>query len=131
MNKDFSQFMVSGLQYWESQPGYKMRTPTYTGFPVSGDAFSLRSNGVHTIQIGTFGFSGNVQILATIDNDSDIATYAPIQLTNILTGDQTNIINYSNTSDKTFYSVIGNYTWLKVSVTDFTHGVIDYVRIAF
>ncbi len=113
---------------------------TYVGPPCQGDAFTNRSNGFHTFQLKMFNVTANIQILATLDVDPNTTNYVPIFLTDVISGKTTNSLTFSgfpgseffnNGTVNRFYTSIGQYSWIKASITNFSSGVVDFIKVAF
>ena len=130
---NFGQTMVSGLQYYIPQPGFpggQNGSSTFMSTPVKCDGLVHRSNGVHTIQIKTIAFSGNVQFYATLDENPCGAEFVPIypQPSSSNVGAS---LNYANISTNAFFTITGQFAWMKCQVTDIKQGAIEYIRVAY
>jgi len=130
---NFGQTMVSGLQYYIPQrgfPGGQNGSATFMSEPITCDGLVHRSNGVHTIQIKTIAFSGDIQFYATLDADPCSATYVPIYPTPSVANSAATL-SFANISTNQFFTITGQFSWMKCSVNNIKQGAIEYIRVTY
>jgi len=76
---------------------------------------------VQTITVDMSGFEGNIVLEATLDADSESATWF----------DTYTVAAESPLTDRRVATVTGNFTWMRVHVRDFDSGAINFVTITF
>jgi len=132
-------------------------TTTYTGSgdPVEvrgekyrGDGYYSRSDGLHTVQIRLTDFVGVIEIEGTLDEDPndpfytkcyDGTDWSPVMIeephcvsTTGLWGSSIVPFRLSYTVPNTtinMYNFTGNYTWLRVFVSEWTAGTINGIKM--
>lgn len=88
---------------------------TITSDKLQGDGFYGRSDGLHTIQYSTNGYTGSIQIqasLAITPSDTDWFT----------------VLNFTHSQDTSvnIQSFTGNYVWIRAKIT-FTDGTLNSI----
>jgi hypothetical protein len=141
---DFGAVLVSGLNFNSNVRNEPDKQPAYTSLPVKGDGLINRASGLHTVQIHTINFTGNIQIEGTLDSNICNATWISAPLTNTVTGNTTTTLSYTfnipipgqSSSGKTvqtndFYIASGQFAWLRANISNMAAGVVDLIKVAF
>ena len=76
---------------------------------------------VQTVTIDMSGFEGVIVLEATLDADSDSATWF----------DTYTVTAASPLTARRVATVTGNFTWMRVHVSDFDAGTINFVNITY
>ena len=105
---------------------YDGSSEDFIGTPQKAANYYRGRGGVQTIQWRFLGVQGDVTIQATLDADPatvqwfDVTSYGDGS-----TADSTTITDVHNDS------VLGNFTWLRAVVTNFTDGTIELVSATY
>lgn len=78
-------------------------------------------SGIQTVRFDVTGFVGDMTVEATLDSVAETATWFTISAYNASTP----------LTDIHPVSVIGNFTWLRINITDFDDGVINSVTVTY
>ena len=141
---DFGETMVSGFSFRGSVEGGNTHVTAFVGDPVVGDGLRHRASGFHTLQVNTINFSGNIAIEATMSRDPLAGPWLPVSLTALTDGTVYPNLQFVfdcpvpgiPSSGKTvelnnFYSVLGQFTWLRANVSNVSNGIISSIKVAF
>ena len=105
---------------------YDGSSQDFVGTPAKAANYYRGRGNVQTIQWRFIGVQGDVTIQATLDADptterwSDVTSYGDAS-----TADSTTI------TDVHYDSALGNFTWLRAVVTNFTDGTIELVSATY
>lgn len=127
---DWGVILVNGLNH-ETQDWPTANANLYISQPVKGAGLIHRSNGVHTIQIWTHKFTGNITFEATLDLNPECATFLPIPITNTVDGNSTTQLSYCNANVNTFFTATGQYAWIQANISNIQYGLIQTIKLAF
>jgi len=130
---DFAKTIVSGLAYYIPQknyPGGQNGSATYMSEPIKCDGLIHRSDGVHTIQIKTVEFSGNIQFEATLDTDPNCASFVPVYPAPMVANSAATL-SFANVDTNNFFTITGQFAWMRVNVSNITHGAVEFIRVTF
>jgi hypothetical protein len=147
LQRDFGSIFVSGLDFtgdksiFNNGNGFDASTNsvitgnTYITQCIMGDGLVHRSNGVHTLFVNATNFTGNIQILATLGVDPANSTYLPVNLVSTIDGFTTNELSFDNNTGngnaKIYFTVTGQYSWLKANISVVQHGILNLLKLAF
>jgi len=87
-------------------------------------AYYTKDKNVQTASWSVTGFVGVITIEVTLDELSDTDNYLPLPAMQI--GDGINPLTMTD-----FENLIGRYTWIRASVTEFTAGSIELVTLGY
>ena len=144
MATDWGAVLVSGIDF---SGGLQNNTanPNYISAPVKGNGLLNKSNGLHSIQIQTTNFTGNIQIEATLDKNANTAVWIPVNLTDTESGAVSKSLAFSipqavpgnyysgsiTTQINKFYSIVGQYAWIRANVSVISGGILQSIKLAF
>ena len=94
--------------------------PTIVSKTAKADGFYGLQDGIHTVGIYVNGFVGVITVQATLSDDPTDDDWFDLPTT--VLGDGSTVI-----SENTFRVFTGNFSFVRVNVTDFTAGVINRV----
>ena len=97
-------------------------SPNFDGVPQKAAAYYSKDKSVQTISWYLSGFVGRLKVKATLDADKDSDNYATIHEL----GD-----GIAALTENDFINLKGNYTWIKITIEDFTAGVINKVSMGY
>lgn len=93
---------------------------TVTGVKKPAASFYIGNKSLQTVSWGVLNMTGNLLIqtsLVTDPQESDWVTYTTI--------------NYVGASRNDYLNVIGSYVWIRVQVTGFIQGDVQYVKVSY
>lgn len=101
-------------------------TETVTGDKYKGDGYYGRSDGFHTVQYNLSGFTGSIEMQATLAIEPASTDWFTISSTvHVSTAEDS-----SNARDGSFlYNFTGNYVWVRAVVESWTDGVVQSVLL--
>lgn len=100
---------------------------TVTGDAFKGDGYYGRSDGFHTVQYDLANFLGTVVMQATLATAPESDDWFTLDGTEHTS---TSNDSSSSTSDGGFiYNFTGNYVWVRVTVSNWTDGTINSVKL--
>jgi hypothetical protein len=121
-----NQTIISGLRIDEDN---NPTANSYVSMPVIGDGILHRASGKHTLYVHTMHFTGNVVIEATMGADSNIGPYLTIPITNTMYGNSIDTLNFSNTTTHDFYTILGQYTYIRANVQSMSAGILASITL--
>jgi len=89
-----------------------------TGTAVKGSDYYQRRGGVQTIGFNTTGFVGRIVIEATLDSDPETAGWF-------------DVLDFTAATAQRSESVVGNFTWIRARVENFSAGTITSVTVTY
>lgn len=102
---------------------YDGLAPTFSSDKHKGDGWYGMSDGVHTVQINTTNFIGDIKIQATL-------VTAPIETDWADTTAQIIGDGVTQVTNKHMLNFTGNYVWVRASISNFIAGSIDQIILA-
>lgn len=90
---------------------------TKIGEKVKGDGYYGRSDGLHTVQYGYNGFTGIIEIQATLTKNPSSNDWFIVDSKEI-----------TNETGSHIFNITGNYIWVRAKVS-FTDGIIRKILI--
>ena len=105
---------------------YDGSSEDFIGDPQKAANYYRGRGGVQTIQWRFLGVQGDVTIQATLDADP-----ATVQWFDITSYGDGSTADSSIITDVHYDSVLGNFTWLRAVVTNFTDGTIELVSATY
>lgn len=116
-----STLLVSGIYHGVPGDIYDGSSDEITIPPSRGSAYYLGpTSGSQTIGLSLVNFQGTIEFFGTLDTNPKDATWSLIYEF----GDGS-----ARITENLAVNVKGNYTWVKAEVKNFTHGVINEIRI--
>jgi len=123
-------------------------TQIIRGEKYKGDGFYSRDDGLHTVQITLTNFVGVIEIEGTLGVDpedpfytncNDGTDWSPVLVKTPLCVTTTGLwqckyvpFKLEYTTPETsinIYNFVGNYTWLRAYITEFTAGTIQSIKL--
>ena len=93
---------------------------TITGDKYKGDGYYSRADGLHTVQYNLNGFTGSINIQATLAIDPVDADWFTVTSTEHTADNDSS----SNRDGGHIYNFTGNYVWVRAYVSNWTDGTI-------
>jgi len=112
--------LVPFLQHGNANGGYAGGS-VYLGNAVPAANYYSGQGAIQTLLFNVAGLVGNVSIQATLKDQQESAPWFEIA----------NLIATSSNTSITSNTVIGNFTWLRAYVTDFSAGNINVVNASY
>ena len=114
-------------------------TQSVTGEKARGDGFYGRSDGLHTIAIDVIGFIGKIEIQATLALEPTESDWFTVELgtgsqsvdtTGLIREENITFVEFANPgTDVRTYNFTGNYVWIRASVSAWTDGTINSIKM--
>jgi len=106
---------------------YDGSSPSFSSTPQKAAAYYTKDKSQQTLSwifpdLPAIGLVGIVTIEATLDEDNTTDNYFPVHTF----GDGINPIN-----DNGFVNLEGNYTWIRVTISQFTAGSVEKVAMGY
>lgn len=101
----------------QTHPG-DSTTETVVGEKYKGDGYYGRSDGFHTAQYTVTGFTGTVNIQATLAVNPTTDDWFTVYT-------QT----YSTTSGSFLTNFTGNYVWIRAQISNWTDGTVTSIKL--
>jgi hypothetical protein len=141
---DFGQTLVQGLDYDGGVGVNATNISNFVSKPCKGDGLLHKANGQHILQLIANNLTANIQIEASLSRKPEDGPWIPVQLVSGMDNSISDTLTfeyklsvpnnqYSGTPVKTnnFYTITGNYAWLRANVSDMKFGRIESIKIAF
>jgi hypothetical protein len=116
---------------------------TLNGEKFKGDGYYGRTDGLHTVQINTTGFTGAVSFQGTLEidpgeqdwstifiNDVNSNTLGSVDTTGAVVqsaGTTISALDLTNNTGSLNYNFTGNYVWVRARITDWTQGIVNSI----
>jgi len=95
--------------------------PDIIGIPAKAAAYYTKDKGQQTLSWYLTGFVGKIVVEATLDTDNTTVNYLPVHTIEALTA----------LTENDFINLVGNYTWLRATVSPYTAGNIGKVSLGY
>jgi hypothetical protein len=115
-----TQTLVPSLQYGVPSDRYDGGN-TYIGNAVPAANYYGGQGAIQTLTADLAGFQGNIILQATLNDLQDSAPWFEIA----------NVIVANASTQITSNTVIGNFTWLRATLTDFVAGNVNSVTASY
>jgi hypothetical protein len=115
-----TQTLVPALQYGVPSDQYAGGN-VYIGNAVPAANYYGGQGAIQTLVANVTGFQGNIVVEATLNDLQDSAPWFEIA----------NVIAANVVTQVTSNTVIGNFTWLRATITDFAAGNVNTVTAAY
>jgi len=102
---------------------YDGSSSSFNSDKVKGDGYYGFADGVHTIQTRVTSLVATVKIQATLATDPASTDW--VDISSVVTSDGSTAVTNSY-----FTNFTGNYTWIRIAVSDFTAGTINNIYLA-
>lgn len=114
------QIVLSAISHGQNYPPYDGSSPDFASAKLKGNGYYGYTDGLHTVSYTFTGFVGTLTMQASLASDPGDNDWFDVMDTS--TGDGTTPVNGTY-----FYNFTGNFVWCRVSVTNFSAGVINQV----
>jgi hypothetical protein len=115
-----TQTLVPALQYGVPSGQY-LGGNIYVGNAVPAANYYGGQGAIQTLVANVAGFQGNITVEATLNDLQESAPWFEIA----------NVIAANVTTQVTSNTVIGNFTWLRATITDFAAGNVNTVNATY
>ena len=105
-------------EYGVPSGNYDGSSEDFVGDPQKAANYYRGRGSIQTIRWVFRGVQGQVAIQATLDNDPADSRWFEVA-------------TYGDSTDTYIQAVMGNFTWLRAVVTNFTDGTIEVVQAAY
>ena len=113
---------------------------TYTSDKIKGDGYYGRTDGLHTVVWQLTDFVGTITIQGTLTTDPTTSDWVTIRLgaANSSSVDTTGLVSTGSISSITYstattataaYNFTGNFVWLRATITNWTAGSVNSVKV--
>lgn len=114
---------------------------TYFSDKLKGSGYYGNTDGFHTVQTHITNFIGKVEIQGSLSETPSNTDWFVISFgSNVLTMDTTGAIGQTNISQLEYLqssttvksvNFVGNYTWLRVKISNWSQGTVNSISINF
>jgi hypothetical protein len=118
--------LVPTTEHGVPSGNYDGSSQDFVADPVKAANYYRGRGGLQTVIFRVTSFTGGITIQATLDNDPLAARWIDV----FEFGDSSTISDGS-TTDVFPTNILGNFTWLRASVHNFTTGTIDLVTASY
>ena len=118
--------LVPETEHGVPSGNYDGSSQDFVADPVKAANYYRGRGGLQTVIFRVTSFTGGITIQATLDNDPLAARWIDV----FEFGDSSTISDGS-TTDVFPTNILGNFTWLRASVHNFTTGTIDLVTASY
>jgi len=131
---DFGAVIVSGMGIQVSNNSAFGNS--FVSEPVKGDGLVRRASGKHTLFIHTINFTGNITIEGTLAGNPNNGPWLPVNLIDTMSENTSTTLSYKfntnncHTETQEFYNIIGQYSWLRANISNFTYGLLDSIKLS-
>jgi hypothetical protein len=102
------------------QTAFNGTNNTITGSKFPAASYYLSKQNLQTVSWNVSTFTGTISVQGTLAEDPAVGDWFTVL----------NIVG-SNTTQLTFSNVSGNFVWLRLIVTGFSTGTINYVKVSY
>ena len=120
-----TEVLLSETVYGVPSGNYDGSSTDFYGDPKPAANYFRGRGSVQTVTYDFDGFVGDVQIEATLDSDPNSASTVWIAVDEIGSDTSTQFTGRYSTT------LTGNYTWLRVRVTDFSDNIIKLITVTY
>jgi hypothetical protein len=120
--KTSSYTLIPATSYGSAVENYDGVSASFISTTQKASAYYSKSKSLQTVAWYTTGLVGILNVEATLDTDPAAGSYFPIHTI----GD-----SITPLTENSFVNLTGKYTWIRISVTDFTAGTISKVTVGY
>jgi len=118
--KTSSYILIPATMFGTANGNYVPPATEFSGDPQKAAAYYSKDKSVQTVSWYLSNFTGVLTIEATLDTSSDTDDYFPIHT-----------VDGTDLTENLYENLEGNYTWLRVTVTEFTAGFISKIAVGY
>ena len=115
------QTLLDDVEYGTASGNYDGSSQDFYSNVVPAANYYGGQGAIQTLVANVTGFQGNVSVEATLNDLQDSAPWFEIA----------NVIAANVATQVTSNTVIGNFTWLRATITDFVAGNVNTVTAAY
>ena len=111
----------------------------YSSDKIKGDGYFGGSDGFHTVQLDIANFVGSIAIEGSLASDPQELDWSQVKLglgsscvdtTGAIIEDTTSLLNYPTaTTTIKIYNFTGNYTCVRTTVSNWTEGTVNSIKV--
>jgi hypothetical protein len=113
-----TQTLLNNVVYGTPSGRYDGSSQDWTSVAVKGSDYYQGRGGIQTIGFAVTGFSGRVVIEATLAAESNADSWF-------------DVLDFTDATAQRSESAIGNFTWIRARVVDFTAGTINLITVSY
>lgn len=118
------ELLVPYTQHGTPSGNYDGSSLSFTSDPIKAVGYYQGRGGLSTVVFRIESFVGEITIEATLDADPATAVWVPVA--DFGSGGSDN-----SSTDIYPVNVLGNYSWMRATVTGFEAGIIDKVTVTY
>jgi hypothetical protein len=115
--------LLDNIDYGTPSGNYDGSSLDFFSDPAEAAGYYRGQGNIQTLLFGLTGFVGRIKIQATLTDNPVVATWFYIDQE---VGDGSSVL-----TSQTPVTVTGNFSWMRVEVTDFTDGTIDFATLSY
>jgi hypothetical protein len=132
--------LISTTSFGSPTGNYDGSSSTFVSKQVKGDGYLGFTDGLHTVAWKITEFSGEITVQATLEKTPAESDWFDVRLlsntqhlvntseTLILSQVGTSVYSTPTTESKT-YNFLGNFVWVRVRISEFSAGTINFVQV--
>jgi len=121
--KTSSLVLIPATQFGTPSENYNGTDTDFNGIPQKAAAYYSKGKDLQTVSWFLLNFLGTMTIEATLDTDAEFGNYFPVSTT---IGDGITPVTNNGAAN-----ISGNFTWIRIVVTDFTDGNITKITLSY
>jgi hypothetical protein len=110
--------LLRDVMYGVPSGNYDGSSLDWVSDSVKGSDYYQGRGGVQTIAVDVEGFLGSIVVEATLDSDPNSAGWF-------------STINFTDATVQRSQSVMGNFTWIRARIRNFTAGTINLLKVNY
>ena len=118
-----TQSILTNVEYGTPSGNYDGSSQDWASDAVKAANYYRGQGNIQTLAVRTTNFEGDIILEATLDADAQTATWFTTETYG--DGSTAPLTNYH------VFTIIGNFTWMRVGVEAFSGGTINSVTIAY
>jgi len=103
-------------------------TESYQSAKTKGDGYYRGGDGLHTYELKVAGFYGTIHIQGSLVEEPTADDWFDISSTEHTATSADSTVNRDGSY---MYNFTGNFVWLRASITNFTDGTVNYIRVNY
>jgi hypothetical protein len=113
-----TQTLLNNVVYGTPSGRYDGGSQDWTSVAVKGSDYYQGRGGIQTIGFAVTGFVGRIVVEATLDAESSTDSWF-------------DVLDFTDATVQRSDSVIGNFTWIRTRVIDFSAGAINLITVNY
>jgi len=114
--------LLDSIEYGTPSGNYDGSSQDFTSDPAEAAGYYRGIGNVQTLLISVTDFVGRIHVQATLSEDPLAAAWFLLEEF----GDGSSVLTTQHSINQ-----IGNFSWMRVEVVDFTAGTINFVRLSY